>query len=62
MAKRQKTVSVRIYEETRNALLSVQSRMLAEQVRLGLPRKKSKFADLIDIALDAKLAPKRKGD
>jgi hypothetical protein len=52
MAKRPKTVSVRIYEETRNALLLVQSRMRADQVRLGLPRKKSRFADLIAVALD----------
>jgi len=44
MAKRPKTVSVRIYEETRDALLLVQSRMRADQVRLGLPRKKSRFA------------------
>jgi len=28
-----------------NALLLVQSRMRADQVRLGLPRKKSRFAD-----------------
>ena len=51
MAKRPKTVSIRIYEETRDALLSIQSHIRAEQVRQSAPRKKSTFADLIAIAV-----------
>jgi len=50
-AKRPKTVSIRIYEETRDVLLAIQSKIRAEQVHLGLPKKKSRFADLIEKAL-----------
>ena len=52
--RRRQTVSIRVYEETRDALLRTQSRMRAEQVRLGLPRKKSTFAELIERALEQK--------
>ena len=49
--RRRQTVFIRIYEETRDALLRTQASVRAEQVRLGLPRKTSTFADLIEGAL-----------
>jgi len=40
---------------TRDVLLAIQSKIRAEQVHLGLPRKKSRFADLIAKALVAEM-------